>query len=194
MRQTSVFRATPLRSNALPIDAWQNINTDISLSGECTITLSITNRTGAIAKFKLSAMKDTESGWADLEGNGTTVCWMEIPADATYELTITVSATDAPLAKHLHVDDRLLGDGQYRHRNGRALPRRTVQRHGRARRAEHRDKHSEVPSEVDITASLTFENAAETDLRPLKTTGSPGRTFPSATPTATGTRGSRHIL
>ena len=149
--------------NALPIDAWQNINTDISLSGECTITLSITNRTGAIAKFKLSAMKDTESGWADLEGNGTTVRWMEIPADATYELTITVSATDAPLAKHLMlmIDCWAPGDKV----TGTDDPCPEGPYSGTVELGELNIEASapEVPSEEDITASLTFEKAVETD-------------------------------
>ena len=149
--------------NALPIDAWQNINTDISLSGECTITLSITNRTGAIAKFKLSAMKDTESGWADLEGNGTTICWMEIPADATYELTITVSATDAPLAKHLMlmIDCWAPGDKV----TGTDDPCPEGPYSGTVELGELNIEASapEVPSEEDITASLTFEKAVETD-------------------------------
>ena len=149
--------------NALPIDAWQNINTDISLSGECTITLSITNRTGAIAKFKLSAMKDTESGWADLEGNGTTIYWKEIPADATYELTITVSATDAPLAKHLMlmIDCWAPGDKV----TGTDDPCPEGPYSGTVELGELNIKTStpEVPSEEDITASLTFEKAAETD-------------------------------
>lgn len=149
--------------NALPIDAWQNINTDISLSGECTITLSITNRTGAIAKFKLSAMKDTESGWADLEGNGTTICWMEIPADATYELTITVSATDAPLAKHLMLMIDCWAPDDTVTETGEPCPEGPYS--GTVELGELNIEASapEVPSEEDITASLTFEKAAETD-------------------------------
>ena len=149
--------------NALPIDAWQNINTDISLSGECTITLSITNRTGAIAKFKLSAMKDTESGWADLEGNGTTVCWMEIPVDATYELTIMVSAADAPLAKHLMLMIDCWATGNTVTGTGEPCPAGPYS--GTVELGELNIEAStpEVPSEEDITASLTFEKAAETD-------------------------------
>ena len=149
--------------NALPIDAWQNINTDISLSGECTITLSITNRTGAIAKFKLSAMKDTESGWADLEGNGTTVCWMEIPADATYELTITVSATDAPLAKHLMLMIDCWATGNTVTGTGEPCPAGPYSGTVELGELNIETSTPEVPSEVDITASLTFEKAAETD-------------------------------
>ena len=149
--------------NALPIDAWQNINTDISLSGECTITLSITNRTGAIAKFKLSAMKDTESGWADLEGNGTTIYWKEIPADATYELTITVSATDAPLAKHLMlmIDCWAPGDKV----TGTDDPCPEGPYSGTVELGELNIEASapEVPAEKDITASLTFVKAGDTD-------------------------------
>ena len=149
--------------NALPIDAWQNINTDISLSGECTITLSITNRTGAIAKFKLSAMKDTESGWADLEGNGTTICWKEIPADATYELTITVSATDAPLAKHLMLMIDCWAAGDTVTGTGEPCPEGPYS--GTVELGELNIEASapEVPSEKDITASLKFEKAAEND-------------------------------
>ena len=149
--------------NALPIDAWQNINTDISLSGECTITLSITNRTGAIAKFKLSAMKDTESGWADLEGNGTTVCWMEIPAGETYELTITVSATDAPLAKYLMLMIDCWATGNTVTGTGEPCPAGPYS--GTVELGELNIEASapEVPSEEDITANLTFEKAAETD-------------------------------
>ena len=149
--------------NALPIDAWQNINTDISLSGECTITLSITNRTGAIAKFKLSAMKDTESGWADLEGNGTTVCWMEIPADATYELTITVSATDAPLAKHLMLMIDCWATGDKVTETGGDCPAGPYSGTVELGELNIETSAPEVPSEEDITASLTFEKAAETD-------------------------------
>ena len=149
--------------NALPIDAWQNINTDISLSGECTITLSITNRTGAIAKFKLSAMKDTESGWADLEGNGTTVCWMEIPADATYELTITVSATDAPLAKHLMLMIDCWATGNTVTGTGEPCPEGPYSGTVELGELNIETSTPDVPSEEDITASLTFEKAAETD-------------------------------
>ena len=149
--------------NALPIDAWQNINTDISLSGECTITLSITNRTGAIAKFKLSAMKDTESGWADLEGNGTTICWMEIPADATYELTITVSATDAPLAKHLMLMIDCWATGNTVTGTGEPCPEGPYSGTVELGELNIETSTPEVPSEEDITASLTFEKAAETD-------------------------------
>ena len=149
--------------NALPIDAWQNINTDISLSGECTITLSITNRTGAIAKFKLSAMKDTESGWADLEGNGTTICWKEIPAGETYELTITVSAADAPLAKHLMLMIDCWAAGDTVTGTGEPCPEGPYS--GTVELGELNIEASapDVPSEEDITASLTFEKAAETD-------------------------------
>ena len=149
--------------NALPIDAWQNINTDISLSGECTITLSITNRTGAIAKFKLSAMKDTESGWADLEGNGTTICWMEIPADATYELTITVSAADAPLAKHLMLMIDCWATGNTVTGTGEPCPEGPYSGTVELGELNIETSTPEVPSEEDITASLTFEKAAETD-------------------------------
>ena len=149
--------------SALPIDAWQNINTDISLSGECTITLSITNRTGAIAKFKLSAMKDTESGWADLEGNGTTVCWMEIPADATYELTITVSATGAPLAKHLMLMIDCWATGNTVTGTGEPCPEGPYSGTVELGELNIETSTPDVPSEEDITASLTFEKAAETD-------------------------------
>ena len=149
--------------NALPIGAWQNINTDISLSGECTITLSITNRTGAIAKFKLSAMKDTESGWADLEGNGTTICWMEIPADATYELTITVSAADAPLAKHLMLMIDCWATGNTVTGTGEPCPEGPYSGTVELGELNIETSTPEVPSEEDITASLTFEKAAETD-------------------------------
>ena len=149
--------------NALPIDAWQNINTDISLSGECTITLSITNRTGAIAKFKLSAMKDTESGWADLEGNGTTICWMEIPADATYELTITVSATDAPLAKYLMLMIDCWATGNTVTGTGEPCPAGPYSGTVELGELNIETSTPEVPSEEDITASLTFEKAAEND-------------------------------
>lgn len=149
--------------NALPIDAWQNINTDISLSGECTITLSITNRTGAIAKFKLSAMKDTESGWADLEGNGTTICWKEIPADATYELTITVSAADAPLAKHLMLMIDCWATGNTVTGTGEPCPEGPYSGTVELGELNIETSTPEVPSEEDITASLTFEKAAETD-------------------------------
>ena len=149
--------------NALPIDAWQNINTDISLSGECTITLSITNRTGAIAKFKLSAMKDTESGWADLEGNGTTICWKEIPADATYELTITVSATDAPLAKHLMLMIDCWATGNTVTGTGEPCPAGPYSGTVELGELNIETSTPDVPSEEDITASLTFEKAAETD-------------------------------
>src|SRR5699024_8962394 len=39
--------------NNLPIGVWQNVNADLTLSEACKVTLSITNNTGDVAKFKL---------------------------------------------------------------------------------------------------------------------------------------------
>ena len=88
--------------NNLPIDAWQNVNADLTLSEACKVTLSITNNTGDVAKFKLSVMcNNDQGGWSDLEGNGTTVCWLEIPKGETWNMELTVSASDAPKVAHI---------------------------------------------------------------------------------------------
>lgn len=82
--------------------AWQNVSADLTLSGACTLTLPVTNNTNAIAKFKLSVMyNNDQGGWTDLEGSGTTVCWLEIPQGETWDMVITVSAADAPRVAHI---------------------------------------------------------------------------------------------
>lgn len=147
--------------NALPIDAWQNINTDISLSGECTITLSITNRTGAIAKFKLSIQNEA---WSQIgDDSSESVCWMEIPAGATYNLTITVSATDAPLAKYLMLMIDCWATGNTVTGTGEPCPAGPYSGTVELGELNIETSAPEVPSEEDITASLTFEKAAATD-------------------------------
>ena len=85
--------------NNLPIDAWQNVNANLTLSGACKLTLSITNNTGAVAKFKLQLM---DSAWKQIGADSDPcVCWMEIAAGETMELTLTVTAEQAAQVAHI---------------------------------------------------------------------------------------------
>lgn len=88
--------------NNLMDGAWQNVSADLTLDAGGKITIPVTNNTNAIAKFKLSVMCNNDQGsWSDLEGNGTTVCWLEIPKDETWNMELTVSALDAPKVAHI---------------------------------------------------------------------------------------------
>ncbi len=85
--------------NNLPIGAWQNVNADLTLSGACKVTLSITNNTGDVAKFKLQLM---DSAWKQIGGDSDPcVCWMEIASGETMELTLTVTAEQAAQVAHI---------------------------------------------------------------------------------------------
>ena len=85
--------------NNLPIAAWQNVNADLTLSGACKVTLSITNNTGDVAKFKLQLM---DAAWKQIGGDSDPcVCWMEIASGETMELTLTVTAEQAAQAAHI---------------------------------------------------------------------------------------------
>ena len=85
--------------NNLPIAAWQNVNADLTLSGACKVTLSITNNTGDVAKFKLQLM---DAAWKQIGGDSDPcVCWMEIASGETMELTLTVTAEQAARAAHI---------------------------------------------------------------------------------------------
>ena len=88
--------------NNLMDGAWQNVSADLTLDAGGKITIPVTNNTNAIAKFKLSVMcNNDQGGWSDLEGNGTTVCWLEIPKGETWNMELTVSALDAPKVAHI---------------------------------------------------------------------------------------------
>lgn len=88
--------------NNLMDGAWQNVSADLTLDAGGKITIPVTNNTNAIAKFKLSVMYNNDQGsWSDLEGNGTTVCWLEIPKGETWNMELTVSASDAPKVAHI---------------------------------------------------------------------------------------------
>lgn len=88
--------------NDLMDGAWQNVSADLTLDAGGKITIPVTNNTNAIAKFKLSVMyNNDQGGWSDLEGNGTTVCWLEIPKGETWNMELTVSASDAPKVAHI---------------------------------------------------------------------------------------------
>ncbi len=96
--------------NNLPIAAWQNVNADLTLSGACKVTLSITNNTGDVAKFKLQLM---DAAWKQIGGDSDPcVCWMEIASGETMELTLTVTAEQAVQVAHimLMVDCWATGD------------------------------------------------------------------------------------
>ena len=96
--------------NNLPIAAWQNVNADLTLSGACKVTLSITNNTGDVAKFKLQLM---DAAWKQIGGDSDPcVCWMEIASGETMELTLTVTAEQAAQVAHimLMVDCWATGD------------------------------------------------------------------------------------
>ena len=85
--------------NNLPITAWQNVNADLTLSEACKVTLSITNNTGDVAKFKLQLM---DAAWKQIGGDGDPcVCWMEIASGETMELTLTVTAEQAARVAHI---------------------------------------------------------------------------------------------
>ena len=85
--------------NNLPIGTWQNVNADLTLSGACKVTLSITNNTGDVAKFKLE-LKD--AAWDQIgKDSDPCVCWMEIASGETMELTLTVTAEQAARAAHI---------------------------------------------------------------------------------------------
>ena len=88
--------------NDLMDGAWQNVSASLTLSSGGKISIPVANNTNAIAKFKLSVMYDNDDGkWSDLEGNGTTVCWLEIPQGETWNMELTVSAADAPRVAHI---------------------------------------------------------------------------------------------
>lgn len=88
--------------NNLMDGAWQNVSADLTLDAGGKITIPVTNNTNVIAKFKLSVMcNNDQGGWSDLEGNGTTVCWLEIPKGETWNMELTVSASDAPKVAHI---------------------------------------------------------------------------------------------
>lgn len=88
--------------NDLMDGAWQNVSADLTLDAGGKITIPVTNNTNAIAKFKLSVMcNNDQGGWSDLEGNGTTVCWLEIPKGETWNMELTVSASDASRVAHI---------------------------------------------------------------------------------------------
>ena len=85
--------------NNLPITAWQNVNADLTLSEACKVTLSITNNTGDVAKFKLQLM---DAAWKQIGGDSDPcVCWMEIASGETMELTLTVTAEQAARVAHI---------------------------------------------------------------------------------------------
>lgn len=85
--------------NNLPIAAWQNVNADLTLSEACKVTLSITNNTGDVAKFKLQLM---DAAWKQIGGDSDPcVCWMEIASGETMELTLTVTAEQAAQVAHI---------------------------------------------------------------------------------------------
>lgn len=85
--------------NNLPIGAWQNVNADLTLSGACKVTLSITNNTGDVAKFKLQLM---DAAWKQIGvDSDPCVCWMEIASGETMELTLTVTAEQAAQVAHI---------------------------------------------------------------------------------------------
>lgn len=85
--------------NNLPIGAWQNVSADLTLSGACKVTLSITNNTGDVAKFKLQLM---DAAWKQIGGDSDPcVCWMEIASGETMELTLTVTAEQAAQVAHI---------------------------------------------------------------------------------------------
>ena len=96
--------------NNLPIGAWQNVSADLTLSGACKVTLSITNNTGDVAKFKLQLM---DAAWKQIGvDSDPCVCWMEIASGETMELTLTVTAEQAAQVAHimLMVDCWATGD------------------------------------------------------------------------------------
>ncbi|HIY99373.1 MAG TPA: hypothetical protein H9676_01570 [Firmicutes bacterium] len=85
--------------NNLPIGAWQNVSADLTLSGACKVTLSITNNTGDVAKFKLQLM---DAAWKQIGvDSDPCVCWMEIASGETMELTLTVTAEQAAQVAHI---------------------------------------------------------------------------------------------
>lgn len=88
--------------NNLSDGAWQNVSADLTMTQSGKLSLPVTNNTNAIAKFKLSVMyNNTQNGWSDLEGNGTTVCWLEIPQGETWNMELTVSAADVSKVAHI---------------------------------------------------------------------------------------------
>lgn len=88
--------------NNLTDGAWQNVSADLTLTQGGKLSLPITNNTNAIAKFKLSVMyNNNDGGWSDLEGNGTTVCWLEIPKGETWNMELNVSAADVSKVAHI---------------------------------------------------------------------------------------------
>ena len=150
--------------NDLMDGAWQNVSASLTLSSGGKISIPVANNTNAIAKFKLSVMYDNDDGkWSDLEGNGTTVCWLEIPQGETWNMELTVSAADAPRVAHIMLmvccweKDGMQADGT----TSRPEPPYT----GTVTIGEMTftpDTSSE-PAEKDITDSLTFVKAGEND-------------------------------
>ena len=84
----------------VPDGAWQQINAGISLESKAvTLKLSVTNSTNALAKFKLCVM---DEGWQQIGADSSaSVCWIEIPKDATWDIVLTLTAEEAVKAAHL---------------------------------------------------------------------------------------------
>ena len=84
----------------VPDGAWQQINAGISLESKAvTLKLSVTNSTNALAKFKLCVM---DEGWKQIGADSSaSVCWIEIPKDATWDIVLTLTAEEAAKAAHL---------------------------------------------------------------------------------------------
>ena len=84
----------------VPDGAWQQINAGISLESKAvTLKLSVTNSTNALAKFKLCVM---DEGWQQIGADSSaSVCWIEIPKDATWDIVLTLTAEEAAKAAHL---------------------------------------------------------------------------------------------
>ena len=84
----------------VPNGAWQQINAGISLESKAvTLKLSVTNSTNALAKFKLCVMDES---WKQIGADSAaSVCWIEIPKDATWDIVLTLTAEEAAKAAHL---------------------------------------------------------------------------------------------
>lgn len=84
----------------LPIDAWQNVNTGISLEAKPTkLILPVTNNTDHIVKFKLSVQ---DQNWQQIGSDSDpSVVWLEIPVGQTWDFVLSLTAEQAGAAKHI---------------------------------------------------------------------------------------------
>ena len=84
----------------LPIGAWQNINTGISLEAKpVKLTLPVTNGTDHVVKFKLSVQDES---WQQIGSDSDpSVVWLEIPVGETWDFVLSLTAEQAGAAKHL---------------------------------------------------------------------------------------------